>query len=125
MTAVATPLPSASPIAFDDDAGPGPHVTFTEDEFCRWIAAALPGSCLEYHRGFLATDRMPSTSPYSPDQRNKLVAVAKRALQMAEDGRLHLVQKRHGDGDYSYIAIKVRPRRRRVHAVPARARGGR
>ena len=34
--------------------------------------------------------------------------LARQALLAAEDGRVHLLQRRHGDGDYSYIAVKAR-----------------
>jgi len=39
---------------------------------------------------------------------------ARRALIFAEEGRVHLVQRRHGDGDYSYLAIKARTPGRRT-----------
>ena len=38
----------------------------------------------------------------------------RRALIFAEEGRAHLVQRRHGDGDYSYLAIKARTPARRM-----------
>jgi DNA-binding Lrp family transcriptional regulator len=40
--------------------------------------------------------------------RRELSAIANRALALAEQGRLCLVQKRHGDCDYSYIATIAR-----------------
>ena len=84
----------------------------SEEQFCDWIADALPGQRLEYHRGLLGCDRMPSAKALPEPDRLSLVALAKRALQLAEGGRVLLVQRRHGDGDYSYTAIKTRRRHR-------------
>ena len=92
--------------------------------FCHWLADAAPGTSLTYFRGHLAFDRMPSTSPFPEPERKRLVAVANRALQMAEDGRVHLVQRRHGPQHYSYIAVKAR-RRLTGPVVPAGAMAGR
>ena len=40
--------------------------------------------------------------------RLRLIALARQALIAAEDGRVHLIQRRHSDGDYSYIAVLAR-----------------
>ena len=95
----------------------------TERAFCDWLASVEPGACVEYYRGFLAFDRTPSAQVLSERRRQELVAVARRALQAAEDKRVLLVQRRHGDGDYSYFAILAsRPIRR--HDVARGLLGG-
>ena len=38
-------------------------------------------------------------------ERRKLAAVADQALALADGGKLHLLQERHRDGDYSYWAV--------------------
>lgn len=83
----------------------------SEEQFCDWVAGALPGERLEYHRGLLGRDRMPSAKELPEPHRLALMAVAKRALQVAETGRILLVQHRHGEGDFAYIAIKTRRHR--------------
>ena len=103
---------------------PAPQLFCDAPGFCQWLADAAPGSSLTYFRGHLAFDRMPSTSPFPEPERKRLVAVANRALQMAEDGRVHLVQRRHGPQHYSYIAVKAR-RRLTGLVVPAGAMAGR
>jgi hypothetical protein len=79
--------------------------------FCDWLAGAQPGQQFEYCRGLLAYDRMPSAEVLQPRDRVALVALAKRAMQAAEDRRVSLVQRRQGECDYSYIAIKSWPSR--------------
>jgi hypothetical protein len=50
----------------------------------------------------------------------ELAAIADRAFALAEEGRLLLVQKRQGPGDYSYLAIMPkRPSQRVAVAQPA------
>lgn len=66
--------------------------------FNRWLYAVEPGTKLEYHRGFLAIDREKMTK----DQHNLCVD----AYIAAERGIVHIVQKRHGPLDYSYIAVR-------------------
>ena len=85
--------------------------------FNRWLLRAQPGQQLEYHRGMLIRDRSPA-SGMSDEQRRALARIADTALQTAEDGLVHLVQRRIGPFDFSYLAIRAaQSRNRRV--VPA------
>ena len=70
-----------------------------------WLARARRGERLEYHRGLLAIDRIKGTSALKDAERRKLAAVAGHAMALADVGELHLLQERHGDGDYSYWAV--------------------
>jgi hypothetical protein len=45
-------------------------------------------------------------------------------MQAAEDGLVHLVQRRHGPYDYSYLAVKAHVRRP-GRWIPAGAMAGR
>lgn len=90
---------------------PKERLLIREEQFCDWVAHAPPGRRVEYYRGFLAFDRMPSSGGLNEPDRRALVAVAKRVMQVAADGRVAPVQLRRGDGVYSYIATKTRHRR--------------
>jgi len=87
-----------------------------EAALCAWFGAAAAGDRVEYWRGYLAIDANPSASTLDAVDRRQLGRVAARAFRMAEQGQAHLVQRRHGDGDHSYLLV-VRPRR-----LPIRAR---
>ena len=76
------------------------------DAFLAWLEQADPGASLEYHRGFLARDRSPD-SHLREECRRALAEVANTALDAAERGRVHLVQRRKGELDFSYLAIKA------------------
>jgi hypothetical protein len=88
-----------------------------EAAFCAWLGRGLVGSCLEYYRGYLASDIDAATSPLVPNDRKKLVSLAGRARWAAERDLVDLAQRRRGPGDYVYIAIL---RRRPVPAQSPR-----
>ena len=70
-----------------------------------WLLRAEPGERLQYHRGLLALDRVKGTSCLREAERRRLAAVADHASALAGQGKLHLLQERHGYADYSYWAI--------------------
>lgn len=105
MTAVPLSLLAAFPPTMLDG------IAVDEAGFRAWLANAAPGSALVYYRGHLTYDRMPSAKKLPEPLRLQLSAMARRALQCGEDGLVHLVQRRHGENDFSYIAIaRRRPR---------------
>lgn len=86
-----------------------PRPRVSEIELCAWVAQAEPGAGLEYHRGYLALDRTGFGPLGDTPERAALGLLGSRAHDLAERGLVHLVQHRHGTGDYSYIAV-ARPR---------------
>jgi hypothetical protein len=86
-----------------------------EPALCAWFGTASPGDRIEYWRGFLAIDAGASQSSLQPEDRRRLGRVAARAFRLAEQGKAHLVQRRHGPNDYSYLLI-VRPQPRSARA---------
>lgn len=85
---------------------PSAALSIFEKDFCIWVGHAEPGTKLEYHRGFLSSDRVRGMSAFGEKARRELGAIADRAQRLAAEGRLILTQERHGDGDYSYYAAK-------------------
>jgi hypothetical protein len=100
-------LSSAHPVVSRPNrAAPRPQdLTITRPQFEAWLKQAAPGDRLVYHRGYLAVDRVRGSSQSSESARREFVAVANLALALAEQGEIHLVQQRHRDGDYSYLAV--------------------
>lgn len=49
----------------------------TEIQFCAWVAQALPGDRLEYHRGFLVLDTFPGLSKLGDNERTELALLGK------------------------------------------------
>ena len=81
----------------------------TETAFCAWLGQAHPGDALVYHRGVLALDASINSQTPGSDARRELGRVGRRAWWAANQGLIHLVQRRNGADDFSYIAI-ARPR---------------
>ena len=83
-------------------------------EFRGWLARAESCSWFEYHRGLLIWDRSPA-SELSEGDRRALAKIANAVFQAAEEGKVHLVQRRNGPFDFSYLAVKsVRSANRRA-----------
>lgn len=82
-----------------------PAVRLSEIELCGWVSQAEPGEVVEYHRGFLGIDRTPVGRPMSTEDRLHLIAMAERAMRLAEQGLIHLVQRRLGADTFSYLAV--------------------
>ena len=87
-----------------------------EIAFCAWIAQAGPGDALIYNRGLLALDASPHGQTFHGQDRKELGRVARRAWWAAEQGLVHLVQRRNGPDDFTYLAI-ARPRPKELSAT--------
>jgi len=77
----------------------------TEIALSGWIGQASAGDVLEYYRGFIAIDILARGSSLCPQDRAALVLLARRAWIACEKQLIHLVQRRHGPEDYSYLAV--------------------
>jgi hypothetical protein len=75
--------------------------------FLAWLERGQPGEALVYHRGLLAHDR--ARPDLTETERRQVARIADAAFAAAEEGRVHLVQLRHGPFDFSYLAIKTGP----------------
>ena len=102
---VCTALPIAPPAA---PTARSTKAALTGDTFCAWLGNAMPGDCLEYHRGFLACDRDPDQRTLTPADRRRVDALADQVREMAAIGLVALIQRRLGEADFSYLAIKAR-----------------
>ncbi len=87
------------------------RLPLTEVALCAWVGTAAPGDSLVYHQGYLAIDAGAGGAWRTPAQRHELRRVASRAWQLAQEGRVHLMQRWCADAVYSYILV-VRPRPR-------------
>lgn len=81
----------------------------TDIEFCAWVAQAVPGDRLEYHRGFLVLDTFPLFSRFGDKEREALRRLADRSFWAAEQDLVHLVQERVGPDQFAYVAV-ARPK---------------
>ena len=90
---------------------PSVRLRINETDLCGWIGQAAPGDVLEYYRGFLAMDTFSHGTRLPERDRAELTRLARRAWWAGEQKLIHLVQRRHGPDDYSYLAIaRLKPR---------------
>jgi hypothetical protein len=66
--------------------------------------------------GFILLDRDPIHERLSKKDREELARLSARAHWAAERGLVHLLQRRHGECDYSYLIV-ARPRPKAVSAT--------
>jgi hypothetical protein len=86
-----------------------PRLSITEADLCTWLGEAAPGDQLAYYRGFLAVDLASSDGSLTKAEQAELRRVARRTLFAAESGLAHLLQRRNGPDDFTYLLI-ARPR---------------
>lgn len=77
------------------------------ESFVRWSTSARKGESVVYYRGWLMKERM----KLHPHEIRGPAAfprfqIANKAWEFMELGVVHLFQKRLGDDDYLYVAVK-------------------
>lgn len=110
MLVMATCTPNPTP----------PQMPLTEAALCTWLGRAAPGDTITYHRGALARQICPQLHLLTEDERLRLAKLAARARYLADTGLAHLVQRRHGFEDFSYVLIARRRPRQTAFLIPSR-----
>lgn len=85
----------------------------TVNALCDRLGDAPVGTTFTYHVGHLAYDRTPTVTKLDPAERAELDLLADRVMQLAEQGWVHLVQRRLAPECFAYQVV-VRPRRGRI-----------
>jgi hypothetical protein len=93
----------------DTNIGNAATGRITETRLCAWLGTAAAGDQLAYYRGFLAVDLASTDRALTKAEQAELRRVARRALFAAESGLAHLLQRRNGPDDFTYLII-ARPR---------------
>ena len=73
-------------------------------KFADWINKARKGDKMTYYRGFLFAPNLQKLSPTTDDRR--VSRVRSHAWHLYLSGLVELVQKKHANFDYEYIAIR-------------------
>ena len=73
--------------------------------FEEWLKKSKSGDTISYYRGYIMSPQIQKFSPIVDEQRvNKL---KRRVYHSYESNIVTLVQKKHDDFDYEYIAVKT------------------
>ena len=76
-----------------------PMAAVSEPDFCRWLQTAAPSNAIEYYRGFLVVDAA------QPGRRD-IARLRHLAYWAAEQGLVHLVQRRLAPNRFAYLALR-------------------
>lgn len=90
---------------------PTPSTATTPEAFEKWITKSNVGDRCVYYTGFLYVDRCWASSSLKSDAvlaARGRIAAANRAQQYSQDGFLALTQKKLGDMEYQYIAMRIK-----------------
>jgi len=69
-----------------------------------WLNKAMPGNTITYYRGYLCD---PYLQPISPTiDRDRVKRLGMVVYRSSDDNLVTLVQKKHADFDYEYMAVK-------------------
>lgn len=81
----------------------------TVAEFDTWLMRAIPGDRFEYHRGFLASDRVLDQVNVKPHEREILSKTGSYVWMMHEKGLVTLAQQKIAPNEFSYVAVRLKP----------------
>jgi len=74
-------------------------------KFEEWLNKSNKGNKITYYRGYIMAPQIQKFSPTTDERR---VNSLKKRVQKAYDNNIiTLIQKRHGDLDYEYIAVRI------------------
>ena len=74
-------------------------------KFDEWLSKSVKGNKITYYRGFMFAPSIQKLSPTLDDRRVR--ALRHHVSMSNEKGEVTLVQKRHDDLDYEYIAVRL------------------
>jgi hypothetical protein len=74
-------------------------------KFEEWINKSKKGDKISYYRGYIMEPQLQKFSPTTDIRR--VSSLKKRVLNAYNHNVVTLLQKRHGDFDYEYIAVRI------------------
>jgi hypothetical protein len=81
------------------------NILLSIKKFEEWLNKSSKGNKITYYRGYIMAPHLQKFSPTTDDRRvNSLKNYVHRAYN---HNLVTLVQKRHGDLDYEYIAVRI------------------
>ena len=74
-------------------------------KFEEWINKSRKGDKVTYYRGYIMAPHMQKFSPTTDERR--VNSLKKRVQSAYNNSLVTLVQRKHGDLDYEYIAVRI------------------
>ena len=80
------------------------NIMLSIKKFDEWIHKSIKGNEITYYRGFLFAPNLQKFSPTLDERRVRNLRI--NAYEAYNKDLVTLVQKKHGDFDYEYIAVR-------------------
>ena len=73
-------------------------------KFDDWLNKSITGNKITYYRGYIMAPHLQKLSPTMDERRVR--TIKQHVYRAAESNLVDLVQKKHADFDYEYIAVR-------------------
>jgi hypothetical protein len=80
------------------------NILLSIKKFEDWVLKSKPGEKISYYRGYIMAPHLQKLSPTTDERRVR--SLKNRVYHAYENDIVTLVQRRHGDLDYEYIAVR-------------------
>jgi hypothetical protein len=80
------------------------RIMISRTKFDEWLNKSKPGDKITYYRGYIMGPHLQKYSPTSDERRVR--AIKNYAYKAYEHNVVTLIQKKHDDFDYEYIAVR-------------------
>tara|TARA_Y100001951_G_C11051551_1_gene135870 strand:- start:135 stop:455 length:321 start_codon:yes stop_codon:yes gene_type:complete len=81
------------------------NILLSIKKFEDWILKSKKGDKISYYRGYIMAPHLQKLSPTMDERRVR--NLKNRVYHAYENSVVTLIQRRHGDLDYEYIAVRV------------------
>ena len=81
------------------------NILLSIKKFEEWINKSSKGDKISYYRGYIMAPQLQKFSPTTDERR--VNSLKKRVMHAYDHNLVTLVQRRHDDLDYEYIAVRV------------------
>ena len=81
------------------------NVLLSIKKFEDWITKSRKGDKIIYYRGYIMAPHLQKFSPTTDERR--VGSLKRRVMHAYNSSVVTLVQKKHGDLDYEYIAVRT------------------
>ena len=81
------------------------HIMLSIKKFEEWINKSRKGDKISYYRGYIMAPQLQKFSPTTDERR--VGSLKRRVMHAYDQSFVTLVQRRHDDLDYEYIAVRI------------------
>ena len=84
----------------------GREIMIGKKRLDEWLRKARKGARITYFRGYLCDPWLQPYDKVKHEDHPKILRFQRYVMEQYENGKVTLVQKKHGEMDYEYMAVK-------------------